>query len=101
MVDELKLSLHHHSTAATLAGTMAAKQQALAQQLAGQQQGQALRSQVSPKGTGMASGLCMLPLQTKAVAADDDKDAHIVRLEAKVRCWGGQSRPCCAPAMHD
>ena len=99
--DELKLTLHHHSTAAALAETTAAKQQAPTRQLAGQQQRQALRGQMSPKGTGMASGLQKLPVQTTAKAAEDDKDAHIVQLEAKVCCRGAQPRPHCAPAMHD
>ena len=99
--DEVKLSLHHHSTAATLAVTTAAKQQAPTRQLAGQQQRQALRGQMSPKGTGIASGLQKLPLKTTAKAANDDKDAHIVQLEAKVWCRGGQPGPHCAPAMHD
>ena len=56
----------------------------LTQQLAGQQQRQALSGQVSPKGTGLASGLWKPPLQTKAKAAAGDKDAHIVQLEAEV-----------------
>lgn len=84
VVDELKLPLHHHSTAATLAEMTVAKQQALTQQLAGQQQRQALSGQVSPKGTGLASGVWKPPLQTKAKAAAGDKDAHIVQLEAEV-----------------
>ena len=95
MVDKPKLSLHHHSTAAILAGPLAAKQQALSQ-LAGQQQRQSF-----PKGTGVASGPCKLPLQTKAKAADDDKDAHIVQLEVKVRGWGARQglvtdKMCCS-----
>ena len=88
-VDMPKLSPRLYSTAPNLAGTAAAKHQALTHHLAGQQQGQALRGQVSLKGTGMASGLWKLPLQTTAKAADDDKDVHIVQLEATVCCQGG------------